>query len=547
MKFTARIRKISATALTVVVALCVVAQTPTTSKEARRLSNETQQEIKRTRTEISENEQKVRDNLAELDRLETGIASSQKTIDDMAGQVRTLDGKINTLGGKISSSEKEIERMRAEYAKAVKKMRRARGRHSALAFVFASKDFNQALRRMRYLREFNAWRDRQTQKIKGKVTELKGQKKELSSTRQAKDKALATSRRAQADLKEQSKRQQTVVADLKKHGDALRAYLAEKQKEADILKAQISNLIAQEQAKAREEAQRRARIEAERRAREEAAAEKARQEAERARQAAEKARLEAERKAKAEAAEAARKAKAEAEEAARKAKAEADAAARKAEKARAAEKAKAEAAVRKAREEQRRAEEKARQEAEKARRKAEEERQAARRQSSQPSGEDYAKARGRQPRKDSSSAASSAAKSGFAAMKGSLPRPVSGAFKIISQFGKHALADLPSVVYDNPGIDAEVSAGAHAQAVYDGKVSGIYVVPGYNTVVIVSHGDYYTVYGNLSAASVKTGDSIKAGQKLGALAKDPDNGRRTTIHFEVWHNREKQNPAAWIR
>ena len=543
MKFTTStsLRVTAAALVAAVVALCVVAQQPATSGEARRLSNETQQEIRRTRSQISENEKRVKENLAELDRLEAGIASSQKTIDDMAGQVRSLDGKITTLGTKISGNEREIERMRSEYAKAVRKMRRARGRHSALAFIFASKDFNQAMRRMRYLREFNAWRDRQTRKIQGKVEELKGQKKDLSATRRAKDKALATSRRAQADLREQSRRQGEVVADLKKHGDALRAYLAEKQREADILKAQISNLIAQEQAKAREEAQRKARVEAERRAREEAAAEKARQEAERAR-------LEAERKAKAAAAEAARREKAAAEEAARKAKAEAEAAAKRAAKARAAEKAKADAEAKKAREEQKKAEQKAREQAERARKRDAEEAEATRRKNNLPDGEEYAKARGRKPRADASKPASQpAGNSGFASMKGSLPRPVSGQFKIVSQFGKHPLADLPSVVYDNPGIDAEVSAGAHAQAVYAGKVSGVYVVPGYNTVVIVSHGDYYTVYGNLSSASVKSGDTVKAGQNLGALAKDPDNDRRTTIHFEVWHNRDKQNPAAWIR
>ncbi len=66
--------------------------------------------------------------------------------------------------------------------------------------------------------------------------------------------------------------------------------------------------------------------------------------------------------------------------------------------------------------------------------------------------------------------------------------------------GRHSLPELPDVMYDNPGIDAEVTAGSVAQAVYAGKVSGVYMIPGFSTVVIVSHGNYYTVYGNLSGS-----------------------------------------------
>ena len=132
-------------------------------------------------------------------------------------------------------------------------------------------------------------------------------------------------------------------------------------------------------------------------------------------------------------------------------------------------------------------------------------------------------------------------------MKGSLPRPVAGSFKVTSRFGKHSLPDLPDVTYDNPGIDAEVSAGAAAQAVYGGKVSGVYMIPGYSTVVIVSHGGYYTVYGNIASASVKVGDVVKQGQSLGRLAHDEENPSHSLIHFEVWKNRDKMDPLGWIR
>ena len=109
------------------------------------------------------------------------------------------------------------------------------------------------------------------------------------------------------------------------------------------------------------------------------------------------------------------------------------------------------------------------------------------------------------------------------------------------------MPDLPDVVYDNPGIDAETNAGASARAVYKGKVSGVYLLPGYNTVVIVNHGNYYTVYGNIATPSVKNGDSVDAGANLGALALNEEDSSHASIHFEVWKNREKLNPQEWLR
>ena len=132
-------------------------------------------------------------------------------------------------------------------------------------------------------------------------------------------------------------------------------------------------------------------------------------------------------------------------------------------------------------------------------------------------------------------------------MKGNLPRPVSGAFKVVVPFGRHSLPDLPSVEYDNPGIDAEVAPGSSAMAVYAGEVSGVYLLKGFDAVVIVNHGSYYTVYGNIATPIVKVGDKVKTGQALGKLFTDASDNNRTVIHFEVWKGREKQNPMLWIK
>lgn len=109
------------------------------------------------------------------------------------------------------------------------------------------------------------------------------------------------------------------------------------------------------------------------------------------------------------------------------------------------------------------------------------------------------------------------------------------------------MPELPEIVYDNPGIDAEVSKGASVKAVSLGKVSGVYKVAGYGTVVILNHGDYYTVYGNLDSVNVSVGSQVGTGQIVGKAASDPDDPRNGSVHFEVWRGREKLNPESWLR
>lgn len=503
--------------------------------ELQKRQQSAQAEVRKTQEELKQNEAEVKKNLSELSLLEDGIANSKKETDALSSEVGKLSGKIATLEKSIASENKQLTHLRTEYLKAVKKMRVSRKRNSKMAYLFSAKDLAQAERRMRYLKEFSEWKDRKTGEINAKVAKLKKENEELQQAKSDKKVILGREMQAQNKLNEQKQRQDILVAELKANGDVLRDHLAKKQAEVNALKGQVAAVIAEEQRKA----------EAERKRKEEAAkaaaAKKAAEEAAAKEAAAKRAAEEATRK---KAAEEAAKKKA-AEEAAKK------------------EAAKKEAPKK----------EPVKKEAPKKESPKKEEPKT--NTTSNTSKGDYAAARKRKPRntqpketpkettketkapvqekvqqketpaKPAPAPASSG--NGFASKKGSLPRPVDGAFRITGKFGRHALPDLPDVTYDNPGIDVEVAKGANVKCVYEGTVSGVYMVPGFSTVIIVSHGDYYTVYGNVASASVKVGDQVSQGKVLGKLAEDPDNRGHSTLHFEVWKGREKTNPQSWIR
>lgn len=491
-----------------------------TSSGVKKQQQSVNREISLTTEQIKANDVAVSTNLATLQTLDRDVDAQRKRVSDLRTREQQLHTNINTCLTSIDEGERRLRDMRERYVTAVRKMRVARKRSNAMTFIFASRTFYQALRRMRYLRTFADWRQRRENEIKQEIARLEGQRKQLALSRSALQTTLAEQEQASRTLTAKQKEQATTVARLRANGDALRSHLARKQAEANALNAKIAQLIAAERAEA-EAAERRRREQEAREAAEKAERERiAAQKAEEARLAAEKAAAE---QAAAEEREANAREKA-AREQARKDKAAQNKAAK--EKA-----AKDKAAKEAARKEQARKE----------------------KENKNARGDDsrYADARRRKPRAPETQKpkAETPAKSaaGFAAAKGELPKPVAGPFNVVSKFGRHPLPNLPEVMYDNLGIDAEVQKGASAQAVYPGTVSGVFAIPGYNTVVIVSHGEYYTVYGNIGTPSVKKGDNVKAGQRLGNLVADPSEGGRTIIHFEVWHNREKLNPEAWIR
>ncbi len=135
----------------------------------------------------------------------------------------------------------------------------------------------------------------------------------------------------------------------------------------------------------------------------------------------------------------------------------------------------------------------------------------------------------------------------FESNKGRLLFPVSGRYKIVKPFGRQQHPDLKYVQTDNSGIDVEVPSGSNARAVFDGKVSEIFRLPGFNNVVMVRHGSYLTVYANLDTITVKKGDAVKAGEAIGRIYSDSEDGGRTILHFEIRKEKTKLNPELWVK
>ena len=132
----------------------------------------------------------------------------------------------------------------------------------------------------------------------------------------------------------------------------------------------------------------------------------------------------------------------------------------------------------------------------------------------------------------------------FEGNKGKLPWPVASGV-VTKKYGNNPHPTQSKVVVFNNGIDISTEQGAKALCVFDGQVSTVFNT-GSTNVVMVRHGLYFTLYANLDKIFVKSGDKVKTGEKLG-LIHTGANDNITTLHFEVWNDKNNTNPEMWLK
>ena len=132
---------------------------------------------------------------------------------------------------------------------------------------------------------------------------------------------------------------------------------------------------------------------------------------------------------------------------------------------------------------------------------------------------------------------------GFEMNIGKLDWPVQSGF-ISNKFGEHPHPVIKSIKVKNDGVDIQTSNTSKVYAVYTGKVSTIAFIPGMNNVIIINHGEYFTLYAKLKNLKVDKGDVVSEGQIIADLVTNKDG--ITQLQFQIWKNNIKLDPEKWI-
>jgi murein hydrolase activator len=132
----------------------------------------------------------------------------------------------------------------------------------------------------------------------------------------------------------------------------------------------------------------------------------------------------------------------------------------------------------------------------------------------------------------------------FKANKGKLPWPVEKGF-VSLPYGDQPHPIVKTLIVHNSGVEITTDQGANARAVFAGEVISVMVLSPVNKAVMIQHGDYFTVYQNLSSVSVSKGDKVSIKQAIGRIRTNGDTGK-TVLKFTLSQNTVYNNPATWL-
>ncbi len=133
----------------------------------------------------------------------------------------------------------------------------------------------------------------------------------------------------------------------------------------------------------------------------------------------------------------------------------------------------------------------------------------------------------------------------FVKNKSKLPWPTERGI-ITGYFGEQPHPFLKGIKVNNGGVDISTTEGAIVRAIFDGTVSGIFVIPGAHKTIIIRHGNYLSVYSNLKNVTVNQGDKVKTKQTIGVVYTEKQKDHKTVLQFQIWKENNKLNPAYWL-
>lgn len=132
----------------------------------------------------------------------------------------------------------------------------------------------------------------------------------------------------------------------------------------------------------------------------------------------------------------------------------------------------------------------------------------------------------------------------FKANKGKLPWPVEKG-TVSLRYGDQPHPQISSLTVHCSGVEITTDRDANARAVFGGIVKSVQITSPINKAVVIQHGDFFTIYQNLSSVSVSIGDKVSTKQAIGRVRHNNDTGK-TVIKFMISQNTTYQNPASWL-
>ncbi len=224
-----------------------------TRDELEKKRKEKEEEIRFTKNLIEKTSEKQKETLKYLEVLNQQIQSREELIATVREEIQSIRESIKTNNEIMNSLESDLNSLKEEYERMVEFSYKTRSQYDKLVFIFSAEDFNKAYKRLRFLRYYSKFRERQIEMIRKTRASLRGKVKELEKQRSEKRQLLAKERQEKQELEADLEAKSNVVEKLNDKEEQLKAKLAKKKKKAKELESAIERMIEEEMKAKKEE------------------------------------------------------------------------------------------------------------------------------------------------------------------------------------------------------------------------------------------------------------------------------------------------------
>ena len=223
---------------------------------------EIQKEIKEIQGEYDKLKGKTKQIVGQYNLIDRKIKLQNKYISNISKELRMIDDDIYLSNVEIYRLSKLLDTLRAQYSRSVVYAYKNRSNYDFLNFIFSASSFNDAIKRITYLKSYRAFREQQVNTIKETQASIAKKKQDQLSKKKQKDDALGNQTEQAKNLEGQKKEKDVVINQLKSQEKDLQKQLAAKKKKDKDLQNAITSIINREIAAARAAAKKKAEEEA---------------------------------------------------------------------------------------------------------------------------------------------------------------------------------------------------------------------------------------------------------------------------------------------
>jgi len=244
--------KIIFTAFVFIASAMVATAQPETREELERQRQQLKKEIEQTEKLLNSNKAQTKVSLGEYVKINRKVNLQERVIDNIGRDLKVLNNNMYTIQRDMARYDKLLDTLKREYAKSMVYAYKNRSNYDFLNFIFSAANFNDAIKRITYLKSYRSYREMQGENIIHTQELRRKKKEELGGAKEEKNKTLLVQSKEMQTLEAQQKEKDRILAELKKQGKELNNQITAKQKQMK----KVSNAIAAAIRKAQEDAKR---------------------------------------------------------------------------------------------------------------------------------------------------------------------------------------------------------------------------------------------------------------------------------------------------